>query len=326
MNICFFSTQHFGDIYFSQPYIFQICENNPEITFYYWCFLGHSVLQNKKNNLKYIEDNLNIEYNGELINGSPPEDRLLCDQALKHLFILNTSNTNFIFEYNNKKYIAINTHCSVLHSSDICSTGLTNGFNNVINIVNKTHNLNIIFTPPKNIMPSINNEDIHIDKFMKWHTNMKDKRYVFIFNFKPRSLQINYNYNDIVKNLALIFPNITFIVSCFDSTLSYLKNVKFCDKDFDCKYNVTCTNLLMIEQIQRFCKLIFVIPSGSAWVFFNDDIDNYIDNKIFMINHEGYTNRLNTWYKEYKKDNINILNNICVGQIRDTIESLLTND
>jgi len=323
MNICFFSTQHIGDVYFSQPFILNICKNNPEITFYYWSFLGHIFFENKINNLKYLENNLCIEYNNNLINGRPPEDLLNCDYLLKKLFIDNTSNTNFVFCYENINYIALNTHCSVMGSSDLCIIGLIEAFINNINIINNKFNLNINnLINTNDLLPDIKYDNINIDKFLKWKNDNVENNCIFFYNFKPRSLNYPININITIKNLATLFTNIIFIIPLFNEELHNLNNVKFCDKDFDCFYNTTCNNLLMIEKIQLFCKYIIIIPCGASWIFMNKNIDNYIDTKIYMLENDIFTKKLNNWYNYCKNNTVNIVNNINLNTLYLYIKSL----
>jgi hypothetical protein len=322
MNICFFNTQHFGDVFSFQPFILQICKNNPEINFYYWFILGHILYENKVNNLFYIENNIIPTYNNKIINGYPPENVLTCDENIKKMFIGNASNTNFIFEYNNNKYIGINVWCHVLKCPDFCFRELQYGFNNIINIVNTEHKLNInISNENNNILPTIKN-NVNINKFLEWEKINNDKTYIFFYNFKPRSLTA-LNYNSYIKNLAIIFHNIIFIVPVFDESLINLENIKYCDKDFDCEYDTRCTNLLMIEKIQQFCKLIFIIPSGSSWLFLNDDVEKYDNNVIYLVEHHYYKNKLNNWYNIYTNNKNELINNIDINNITSLIQSVL---
>jgi hypothetical protein len=68
MNICFFNCNHIGDIFFAQPFILNICKNNPSVTFYYWFYIGHVFFENKCSNLKYLENNICREYKNKLVN------------------------------------------------------------------------------------------------------------------------------------------------------------------------------------------------------------------------------------------------------------------
>jgi len=325
MNICFFTITHFGDVFFSQPFILNICKNNPNLQFYYWCFLGHFLFENYVNNLKYIENDIVTEYNNNYINGNEPDNLIKCDESLKKMFIINGNTNFFYFEHNNKKYIALNTHCAILNTVDMYPDGLINGYINVINNIKNTFGLNIInYIEDGNLLPIIKNSNYNINKFLLWHNNNNNNnnKYVFFYNFRPRSITYFMNCNPIIKYLSIQFPDLFFIVPVFDNELDNIQNIKFCDKDFDCIYDTRCSNLLMIEKIQLFCKSIFIIPCGASWMFMNNEIENYIDKKIFMIEFEFYSNKLNKWYNYCRKNNDTIVDNININNIEPTIREL----
>ena len=72
MKICFYNTNHIGDIYFSSFFINQICKKNPTINFYYYSIHSDIFFKNIENLKKITE--INNVYTGELKNGNPPED------------------------------------------------------------------------------------------------------------------------------------------------------------------------------------------------------------------------------------------------------------
>lgn len=310
MNICFFSVQHFGDNFFAQPFILNICKNNPELYFSYWFFLGHFCFDNMVSNLHFLESNVEVKYNQQLIDGSHPEDIMNGDLSLKRLFIQNDKTPFFTFYYNNIKYIAFNIWCASFGCDDICVNEIKIGFQNRIEQINISFGLSIKSEIDKySLLPTL--KKVSIEPFLLWKQNHYNQKYIFIYNFKPRSITMHYNINYIIHNLCIKFPNIIFIVPNYTQELSNLSNIKFCDNDFNCIAEPSCKNLFILEKIQRYCSLVFTIPSGSSWMFFNSDL--YIENKqnIFIIENEVYSKKLNNWYHFCKNNNNeNIIHNI----------------
>ena len=313
MNICFFNCNHIGDIFFAQPFILSICKNNPSVTFYYWFYVGHVFFENKCSNLKYLENNICREYKNKLVNGYPPEVQTNNDKRLEQLFKSLAADyryPHFIFSYKSIDYIALNVHCiSMGCSRDLCINSAIKSYINSINILNNKYGLNINnLNKTNDFLPDITNTNINIDKFLKWHTSNSNKNYIFFYNFKTRSLDY-FNTSEIIRQLSLLFTNLIFIVPVLDTELENLNNVKSCDTDFDCFYDSTCLNLLMIEKIQLFCKSIIIIPTGASWMFMNNNIKNYIDKNIYILENEKYANLLNEWYNFCNSNNTNICTN-----------------
>jgi hypothetical protein len=326
MNICFFSVNHFGDNYFSQPFILNICKNNPGLSFKYWFFLGHFVFDNMVSNLHFLEYNTEVKYNQPLLYNSPPEDVINTDIYLKTLFIQNAATPFFTFSYNNTEYIAFNIWCASFGCDDICVKEMKTCFQNRIEQINIQFGLHIKNEIHNDSLLPILKSDVSIEPFLLWKHNQNhyNQKYIFIYNFKPRSFPIHYNINDIIHSLCIKFPNIIFIIPNYSQELSDLSNIKFCDSDFNCIPEPSCKNLFILEKIQRYCSLVFVIPSGSSWMFFNSDL--YIENKqnIFMIENENYSNKLNNWYHFCKNNNNeNIIHNISINNMEECIRNYL---
>jgi hypothetical protein len=213
-------------------------------------------------------------------------------------------------------------------SPDICVTSGIQSYINNINILNNKFNLNINNLNKTNDFLAditnynIPNYNIDIDKFLKWNYNNSNKNYIFFYNFKTRSINYHIDIAKLIRHLSLLFTNLIFIVPVFHKELENLNNVKFCDTDFDCFYDRTCLNLLMIEKIQLFCKSIIILPTGASWMFMNNNIKNYIDKKIYMLENEDYTNRLNNWYNFCSNNNNNIVSNLKLDNLFDICKNL----
>ena len=330
MKVCFFTTQHIGDNLFSQPFVLHICRSNPDLQFYYWFFAGH-ILYSNINNLNNLENDKPNVYNRILTPGEPPEDIINADNYIKQMFMINSAKTLFTFEYNNNKYIAFNIWCTALLSPEINFNSLYTGVIHKINELNTKFNVNIKFDymEKTNYMPKL--IDVSIDKFIEWNNSMYNKvvnietnterKYIFIYNYKPRSVTVNYDINDCINKLCRIFPDLIFIVPNYKIELAELTNIKFCDKDFGCIEERECTNLLMVEKIARYCNIVFTLECGATWLFFNSNIDSQINNK-FIINGKTYADRINNWYHIASNTKNNVINSVNIEDLPNIISTI----
>jgi hypothetical protein len=320
MQVCFFSVQHFGDNFFAQPFIRNICKNNPDLSFKYWFFLGHFMFDNIESNLSSLEHVQNFNYTSTLINGNPPEDIISTDQTLKNLFISNEKTPYFVFSYNSSQYIAFNIWGSSLHSSDIDICSYSKGIKNNIDKINESFNMHIAYDSTINIentMPKINDCDISI--FNKFYNENSDKKYVFIYNFKPRSLHYPIQIDNIICNLATKYPHTIFIVPIYKPEYEKIANIKCCDRDFRCYVDISCKNLAMLSKIITQCNIVITLPSGSTWTFFNDKMSTQT---FYILESPEYAYRINDWYKLAYNSQTNILQNIRINDIETLIENI----
>jgi hypothetical protein len=320
MNICFFSVQHFGDNFFAQPFIRNICKNNPELSFNYWFFLGHFMFDNMENNLCALETVSSFDYISTLINGNPPEDIISTDQHLKNLFISNEKTPYFVFSYNSSQYIAFNIWCSSLNSLDIDVHSYINGIINNITNINNHFNMHIQYdhtTTIENLIPKINECDISL--FNKFYNENVGKKYVFMYNYKPRSLHYPIQIDTVIVDLAIRYPHIIFIVPIYKSGYENIVNIKCCDRDFGCCVDISCKNLAMLSQIITFCNIVITLPSGSTWTFFNDKMNIQT---FYILEWPEYAYKLNNWYKLAYNLQTNILQNIQTSDIEKLIKNI----
>lgn len=320
MQICFFSVQHFGDNFLSQPFIRNICKHNPNMLFKYWFFLGHFMFDNMENNLTSLENIPNFSYTSTLINGNPPEDIIATDQTLKNLFINNEKTPYFMFSYNGSSYIAVNIWCSSYNLLDVDFYNYSEGFYNNINNINTAFKMNITYDSAINIennIPKINNCDISI--FTNFYNSNADKKYIFFYNFKPRSLHYPIPLDDIICSLAMKYPHIIFIVPIYKPEYENIVNIKCCDKDFGCFVDISCKNLAMLSSIITFCNIVITLPSGSTWTFFNDKMNTQT---FYILEWPEYACKINTWYKIAYNVHTDILQNIQCNDIEKLIENI----
>lgn len=320
MKICFFSNYHIGDSFFAHPYIKWICENNKDITFFLLIFCGYELFIDIPN-LKKLQD---LNYNKEIVNGNSPEFNSNLDKKLLNMIQSKHRENLFTFNYNNENYIAFNIWCVSLgmtYEEDLNTEKMQKGFYDNLNKLNEKFKLNIVnkYISNFDILPSL--IDVDITKFFEWY-NTTNKKKVFIYNYKPRSLYYHINIDNVVFSLVKKYTNINFIVAMYQDNLKNLPNVKFCDIDFECKKDISCKNLLMEEKISRLCDIVIMTPTGSAMFFLNKNILNY-NNKKYMLENEKYTNKLNSYYNYCLNSNIKIIENINYSGILKELDNLL---
>jgi len=318
--LCFFNTCAFGDTFFSSSFIKNICDNNKDKNFYYFITSGFSLF-NDTSNIKFLGDYTN-KYYDNYRGGTCPTPYYDNDPYLKSIFLQNTWNITFEFTYKNLKVVAFNIWCVPLKCGDIEAAVLKNNFHKYISEVNERHNLGLnISFEHINLMPKIPLiPDACMNKFLMWHEFNKNKKSIFIFNYVARSFPSmpHEELNTHIKNIALKYPNINFIVSMHNQIFDNVENIKCCDKDFDCNFTPDGFNLLIIEKINKYCDVILTIVSGSSWIFFNSDIDKQTNKKYIIDTGLGlansYSERLNSWYKYATNNNKNVFGIVSLDQ------------
>lgn len=118
--------------------------------------------------------------------------------------------------------------------------------------------------------------DTNIDKFFEWKRSANFSRYVFIYNYTPRSgqsvpCQDESSYTNMIINLAHLHPTNAFIVPLHNMAFEQCGNVLSCDKSFDCGRDTqdTCINIIRVEHISRRCDYAFVFDVGACHFYFN---------------------------------------------------------
>jgi len=305
MEICFYNMNHIGDIYFSYFFINIICKMNLNVKFLYY-FINGDIFFKKIPNIERIspiEDN----YLNKLINGNPPEN-LLNNSVLQILINNNMQSVGSrIIECNGKKILFINTWCisSNLKHEDYDIQTALNSYQSLINIINSEYSLNLNF--------KINNyiELLHdIDSFdTNKNLNINEdelKDTIFVFNFKPRSL--DFNMNVLNYNISKLSKNNKVIISTYEEIFENNENIKFADKNYNIYPNPSCKNLIDLWEIAYKCKKIILVPSGSCWTFFHK-LPLLKENQIFIFNSNKYCNQLNKNINLFLEENKNLIKN-----------------
>jgi ADP-heptose:LPS heptosyltransferase len=306
IRICFINLAHIGDIFFSLPFVNHICNNNKNIQFYYFTLYGYSLFNNISN-ISNIYEPPKI-YNKYLNTGDAPELNYDTNNDLNKMMHNNRSNNLFFFDFDNQKYVAINTWCGVVVGTDFDFNTYKYNFFKKISELSKMINININIDNT-NINNLVTLPTVDITSFNEWYNNNNNnnKKLIFIYNYRPRSNIYNLDaINNTIKMLAIKYKQHVFIIPKYNSDLNNIENIKFCENDFNFIETPCCLNLLQIEMVTRKCDLVFTLPSGSNWLFVNNNIDSYT-NKKYIINFPGYSNALNNWYKLITNTNNDII-------------------
>lgn len=298
MKICFFNTNHIGDIYFSSFFIRRICELNPEVDFYYYCIQGDIFFRGLSNikRIVMVEPN----YYSELVNGEPPE-QLLNDSMLS--FILNNigSWTKYKVEiYNGEEILFINTWCAVNEHMDFELISANNCWANIIERTNREFGF-ILTYECSNYKDLIYN--IPIDDF----ATIDYDNTVFIFNYKPRSLE--FNSNALNEYIFTTSKTKKVIVACYDSNLDGYPNIFFIDRDFGVYPTPCCSNLIYLWKIAKKCHKVVLLPSGSSWTFFHELRDLTVG-QLYIFDSLSYCNSLNNMISLIDTNIQNMIQNI----------------
>ena len=292
MKICFYNMNHIGDIYFSSLFINIICKLNQNIKFLYY-FINGNIFLKKILNIKRICP-LENTYLNNLVNGTPPED-LLNNSILQLLINHNMQSVGAkIIEYNNTPILFVNTWCMSIYlkHDDYDIKSAIFSYEKLIYQLNNEYKLNLQFKI-QNPIELI--EDIIEDK----QNNKDDFEFIetiFIFNYKPRSL--NFDLNQLNKFIFNMSINSKIILSCYNSIFDNNINIKFIDRDYNIYPIPSCDNLLNIWEIASKCKNIILLPTGSTWTFLHK-LTILNENQLFMFNDNVYCNKIN--------NNINLL-------------------
>ena len=317
MNICFYSTNHLGDILFSNPFIKKICDSNPTKKFYQWSLYGNELVCGPTN-LYYLNFQKCDKYNNNFVSGLAPED-FISNDYLKQLFIKNHHSSIVHFKYEQHDYIGLNTWCIALGcSEDVNLIQLTSCYNIKIQEINQRFNTD--FKLPHynkwDLIPSL--KDAPINTFINWYQTIdRNTKLIFIFNYVPRLVKLSFNMNSFIRHICNLYNSCIIIVPLYDDLLKDIPNIKFCDKHFNCENVISGNNLLMINKINYMCDSIISIPTGASWCWFNINFKD-TQKKIYMLDDNGYVNKINKWY-EFATNDKNIVYSLSLNNLNNLI-------
>jgi len=293
-----------GDIYFSSTMVNEICKSNPELLFFYYTING-SIFFEGISNLKRLH-NLELEYKSPIINGQPPEqliDRKLYD-VLLHYKLTDAVKLN----YNGKEILFVNVWCMspfLLHNEFLFNSAI-NSYNTMIKTLNKKYNMVLKFALPSpcDILDFINKVN-----YRKIAVNTEDlKETIFVFNYKPRSVN-KFNMYNVYKYVIETSKTNKIIVACHNPIYDNNENITFIDKTYGIYPSPSAENLLQLWDIAAECKKIIILPSGSSWTFFHK-LNKLEKGKLFMFNNADFNNILNDDIKFLTGKNTDIISTL----------------
>ena len=311
-HVCFYNFTHFGDIYFAQPFVKHICSANPDVTFYYWASVGHAAYEG-------IPNLIHLEPISHVVSSEVIGDKNLIQYAIKYKNSYYKFNNFFYeplldylrdfatFEYQGKTFIAFSTFNAwyrtyVYRLNDMEYIFLLAGFKTKMIMLADIFGLSLKFDFENHIMipelPAIP----MTDRFLTWLPQNRQKNLIFFYNYKPRSMWNFMNIeqiNAIIVNICISNPHLHVIVPRYDDVFVGIENMTFCDRDFGFTENRTCLNLLQIEHILQYCRLVITLPSGSTWTFLNRRLLSCRGRTAFYLwgDYPEYAKKLNNWYK-----------------------------
>ena len=302
MKICFFNTNHIGDIYFSSFFIRRICELNPEIDFYYYCIQG-DIFFRGVSNIKRI-DMVKMNYDSELLNGEPPEN--LIDKSMLSFILENIGSwTKYKVEiYNEEEILFINTWCAANQCTDFELISANNCWSNIVERTNREYGftLQYEFSCYKDLIYDIPVEFCHKDDSAIDFDNT-----IFVFNYKPRSL--NFDFDKLQNYISSLSESKKVIVACYDAMFDGNPNIRFIDRDFGLYPTPCCSNLIHIWNIAKKCKKVVLLPSGSTWTFFHELRDLKVG-QLYIFDSPLYCNSLNNMISLIDPNIQNMIQNI----------------
>ena len=304
INILFYNLNHIGDVYMSSGFINTLVEQNSNINFYYYFIQGDCFLL-KNQNLKRI-NNCESAYSKDLQSGEPPEN-LINSDLLNFLLKNNFQKKQLIIQsINNKEYLLLNTWCiaPVIKHSDFDLISAIDGWKRLIIESSKIikQPLNFHITPHIDLTNMMRD---YPDYELSEEEKNKMKNYVFIFNYKPRS--VNFDMNRLENYIDFHIKNNKVMLANYSKKYDNNENVLFFEKYFNIKPTPDCLNLKKIWDIIYYCKKIIILPCGGTWTFFHK-LKDLRNDQIYMFQGNEYTERLNNNIKIINNKNINIKN------------------
>lgn len=306
VNIVFYNLNHIGDCYISSFFINLIVEQNPNINFNYFFIQGDSFIKKKSNISRINKEEFNNSYSRILQSSEPPEE--LMNKNFLNFLLINKFQLSQLTSgtYNNTNCLFLNTWCAspIIGHHDFDLYSALEGWKRLIIETNKIikQPLNFHITPPIDLTNMMRD---YPDYELSEEEKNKMKDYVFIFNYKPRSVHFDMNrlenYIDFqVKNNKVILAN-------YSKKYDNNENVLFFEKCFNIKPTPDCLNLKKIWDIICYCKKIIILPCGATWTFFHK-LKDLRNDQIYMLQGNEYTEKLNNNIKIINNKNINIKN------------------
>jgi hypothetical protein len=291
-NIRYEISKHMNDRFF----LYKIDNIHSVIMFNVWCAALECkedvIFQEQKTGIMKTLDMINTTHNDSYVNTPVPDNKIMPIVDIPNEIYINNG---FISWMNNFKSLHNKTHevnnnlNENKHKYDTWIVEPINGNNKIIKCIPSLHT------------KTLPNVDVNVN------VNSAQKL-VFIFNFTPRSVSINYNMNETIATLAKSHSTThTFIVPNSNDLFNLIPNIICCDKMFGySETELSFYNIFVLERIVRSCDIIITQFCGASWIWFNEHLLHYYrdhKNPIYITNHESTSNdyalKMNNWFKTY---------------------------
>ena len=293
MKVIFSNNCSVGDIYFSQPFIKNIVENNPNNDYYIY----------HQTSSYYFTDILNIKD----INKIPE-----LKEELYKIFnfkididkLINIQNlSSYTYRYDKTKNILlICTWLGILREKyntmvecDMISYNKT--YKHYINDINKDLNINLIYDDKLSldVYPCV--PKLNIDKYREFKNNHKNHKIIFYYNFLPSSgqqfpVKNNEQHDQIISVLSE--SNIVVLTSKNTSFIGN-KNIYFADNFLENVEYYDAKNFYFHAQMAYESDYSIYFDLGRGFMSMNKTFieDNNNNIRIHITNNEYFYNSLN---------------------------------
>ena len=312
-KIIFFNNFHIGDTFFSQPFIKNIVENNL-LNFDFYFYLHYNsiiyttikgITDLKENNILYNLLNDKYKLNNNYPSGINKE--LIIYDKEYNILLINTwlstiGKLGNLIECNSFSYIEI-FKCLVLKLNDYLKYPL------------------IYTVDTTNCLPIFPEVDINL--FLNFKNKYKNKKIIFINNYKPFSGQKMTIENDndyyilgelfCINNFIVIFSEKNELNKLKEK---YFNNVYFVNDEFNLIQDYTCYNLYISMTISYNCDYSFYFDTGRNFLYINNNFVklNNSNKRYHIATNDYFFNNLNdekiipkNYTKFIKAQNINEL-------------------
>lgn len=295
MKIYFYNLFHLGDLLFNKALLQNICESNPDQTFY-----------------------MISKYNSHLFSDIPNLQYIL----YYHInFLSENHNSDIYFIYDNNLYINLWIGVTYFHtipniSLNDCECNIINQlaltkyiFNRIYSQYNITIKLNI---NNNLLLPIIPNTNISI--FLEWYESHKNNTLIMYFNYIPKSGQTVpfSSHTNIILFLAKNIPDsyilLPFISNDLQNIINKLQinNIIDCSLLFNCTEEISCENISKLIKISEYCNYSIHYDIGACFYYLNQNI--YNSKNIILhcgVNNKYYNKIISSFNINTKLDIIN---------------------
>jgi hypothetical protein len=336
IKVVFYNSFNIGDVFFSQPFIKNIIENNENFDYYLWVKFGYFAFSDFPN-LKNINNNPNLlnflKFRVTDENSIKYKNHIF----LKHnnILLINTWIGSMHHKWNKTDGI-IDTFKDYLTECDLIS--YLNCYKVILDAILNDYKIKIHYNYDAELSYPVFPKNINIEKFLyfKKENEIKNKKLVFLNNYNPMSCQtipietINC-YISIID--FIVGKNYIVILAEDDVDIVNYKNEKnindvyFCSNFVDNSLNDfnSSSFLFYASKICVNCDYSLYFDTGRNFLYFNIDFindfkNNTKNNKKIHFSTQEYT----CYFKSLNNDKV-VPNNYSTQYITNNVNSVIDN-